>query len=64
MIEPSHPPLHRNRRPHELTVPAATFTRATFSVRDHDDYADWPEFNVFSAQDHDTPAFVTLHFIE
>ena len=64
MIEPSHPLLHRNCRPHELTVPAATSTRATFSVRGLDDYADWPEFNVFSGQDKDTPAFVTLHFIE
>jgi len=43
---------------------AGSSTRVTFSVRDLDAYADWPEFNVFSGQDKDTPAFVTLHFIE
>jgi len=48
----------------DVCIGAGSSLRVTFSVRDHDDYADWPQFNVFSGQDKDTPAFVTLHFTE
>jgi hypothetical protein len=48
----------------DVCIGAGSSLRVTFSVRDHDDYADWPQFNVFSAQDKDTPAFITLHFTE
>ena len=38
--------------------------RLTFSVCDNDAYGDWPEFNLFTARDSDTPAFVDLRFTQ
>ncbi len=46
----------------DVCLQAGASARVTFAIRDHDAYADWPKFNLFTAADSDTPAFITLHF--
>lgn len=53
-----------NTRLPDVIAASGSSVRLTFSVRDFDAYADWPQFNVFNGQDKDTPSFVELHFTD
>ncbi|RPJ37773.1 MAG: hypothetical protein EHM35_06045 [Planctomycetaceae bacterium] len=48
----------------DVRIAANSSVRLTFSVCDNDAYGDWPEFNLFTARDSDTPAFVDLRFTQ